>query len=290
MRQCGYIALIGAPNAGKSTLLNALLHKKISIVSQKPHTTRTRILGIVTSDHVQMLFLDTPGFVSRQLSTRGIKDSATLKSVPWDACGEADVICYLVDATRGWHAEDSICLQKLVEAYQKKIFVIGTKTDKLKKADVLRVTQEFEKHINELNTEAKPQLLMLSAKKPENVAFLLSILSQNMPNSEWLYEKDSVTDSPEKFICAEFVREQLFRQLGDELPYQTTVIIDKLENSAQIVRICATITVIRESQKAIIIGRGGSRLKQIGQLSRESLEKYFGKKIFLEIFVKKGDI
>lgn len=283
MNHCGYIALIGAPNAGKSTLLNAILHKKISIVSHKPHTTRQRILGILTHEKTQLLFLDTPGFIGNQTIS-----SISNKAIPWEACEDADLICYLIDSTRGWTEEDAKHLKKLVTFYQKPIFIIGTKTDKLKKHDVSKIQQDFKTQIASLN--ANVPCYMISAKKREDIMFLIAQLAQNMPMSDWLYDQDLVTDSSDKFICAEFIREQLFRQLGNELPYQAIVIIDKFENSTQLVSVYATIVVVRESHKPIIIGRGGSRLKQIGQLSRETLEKHFNKKVFLKIFVKKGDI
>lgn len=283
MKRCGYIALIGAPNAGKSTLLNAILHKKISIVSQKPHTTRDRILGILTHENSQLLFLDTPGFTGSQ-SASSIKN----KSIPWDACEDSDLICYLIDVVKGWSEEDTKHLKKLSTFHKKPIFILGTKTDKLKKHDVLKIQAIFEEQIKNLNEPF--HCYMISAKKPEDIAFLISQFAKHMPESEWLYENGSITDSSDKFICAEFIREQIFRQLGDELPYQATVIIDKLENSTQLVGVYATIVVVRESHKPILIGRGGSRLKKIGQLARETLEKHFNKKVFLKIFIKKGDI
>lgn len=282
MKHCGYIALIGAPNAGKSTLLNAILRKKISIVSQKPHTTRDRILGILTHEQTQLLFLDTPGFTGTK-SISSIKN----KTIPWEACEDANLICYLIDVTRGWKEDDSKHLKKLL-IYQKPILILGTKTDKHKKQAVLAIQQEFQEHIKNLNIQASCS--MISAKKTEDIAFLVSEFAKYMPQSEWLYEHNSVTDSSDKFMCAEFIREQIFRQLGDELPYQAIVIIDKFENSTQLVDVYATIVVVRESHKPILIGRGGSRLKKIGQLSRETLEKHFNKKVFLKIFVKKGDI
>lgn len=283
MNRCGYIALIGAPNAGKSTLLNAILHKKISIVSQKPHTTRKRILGILTHENTQLLFLDTPGFIGKQAASISLN-----KSIPWEACEEADFICYLIDSVHGWSAEDSKHLKKLLNFYQKPIFLIGTKTDKLKKNEILRVYDTFQKQSKSLNLDISCH--MISAKKQDDIMFLISQLTQHMPVSDWLYEKESITDNSDTFMCAEFIREQLFRQLGDELPYQAIVIIDKFDNSTQLIKVYATIIVARDSHKPIMIGHGGSRLKKIGQLSRETLEKHFNKKVFLKIFIKKGDI
>ncbi len=279
-KKCGYIALIGAPNSGKSTLLNALLRKKVSIVSNKPQTTRTRILGIVVRENAQMIFLDTPGLG---------KNAKPLAKSVWDACSDADVICYLIDMTRGWREDDTEALQKLSEAYKTKVFVLGTKTDKLKKTDLRLVETAFRAKFSELMLE-NAEFQMISAKKPEDFAAFLQTLGNNIPDSEWLYDAETVTDVSENFMCAEFVREQLFRQLGDEIPYQALVEIEHFERKPKIIDIHVIIKVARESQKAILIGSGGLRLKTIGQLARESLEKYLNQKVFLKIFVKKGEV
>jgi len=279
-KHCGYIALVGAPNAGKSTLLNALLRRKISIVSNKPQTTRTRLLGIVMREQKQMIFLDTPGCSAK---------AKNLVQASWDACEDADIICYLVDLTRGWRKDDTLFLEKLKETHQKKLFVLGTKSDKLKKMPLSKMFQEFQAHFSELNLQ-QATLEKISAKKPEDLTFFLDTLAQYVPESEWYYEPDQQTDSSETFICSEFIREQLFRQLGEELPYQLSVLIEHFEKTDKIVKIHAIIKVVRESQKSIIIGRGGTRLKAIGQMARESLENYFNQKVFLKIFVKKGEV
>ena len=235
-------------------------------------------MGICSLQDTQMLFLDTPGF-SR---------SSQLSSILWEACQDADIVCYLIDATRGWQTKDTINLKKLSVSSHKKNFVIGTKTDRIKKHDLFKISQDFKKNLGQISENIN--LVMLSAKQSESVKVLLAALSQSLPSSDWMYDENAITDCSDDFICSEFIREQLFRNLGEELPYSTNVYVEKIEKKPKITVIHATINVVRESQKAILIGQHGSRLKTIGQSSRESLESHFGKKVFLKLFVKKGDI
>lgn len=291
-KKCGYVALLGCPNAGKSTLMNALLESKIAVVSNKPQTTRNKILGICLEDESQILFLDTPGIhQSAGLPTM----NKIMNNVAWSVLRDADFVCYLIDITRGWTDEDSLWLTAILQKYNKKAMLIATKCDKLKKevykANIDVITNKFQELIKGLPQEPNCQFVDVSpraysSKKREDVLALRKFLSETLPEGEWLYNSDDLTDKPQKFICAEFIREQIFRQLGKEIPYKVAVVIDIFEHKPKITEISATIIVERDSYKAIIIGKNGSKLKNIGSDARKSLERHLERKVFLELFVK----
>lgn len=292
-QKTGYVALLGCPNAGKSTLLNACMGTKIAIVSNKPQTTRNKILGICTKGDTQILFLDTPGMHKTQHLPSINK---LMNKTAWSVLPDLDLLCYLVDVTRGLTAEDLQFLSDIFKKFRKKVILLATKIDKIKK-DVVRekmteINNRFQAFFTELNPEeihcklVENSFLPFSAKTPESVEAFQTLISGHLEEGPWLYGKDDLTDKSQKFICAEMIREQIFRQLGSELPYKIAVTVDLFETKAKITNISATITVERPSQKAIVIGKGGLRLKNIGTLSRESLERFLDRKVFLELFVK----
>lgn len=292
-RKCGYIALLGRPNAGKSTLLNACLEAKISVVSAKPQTTRNKIIGIYTKDETQFLFLDTPGM---HKSDNMHKINKTMNRVAWSVINDSDVVCYLVDVTRGWHLDDSDYVRSMLEKSDKKFCLIATKIDKVKKDDVALVMQKIRHSFNEciehIDYERLKNIIIgdvpmgISGKRPEETREFKAFLDPYMPEGPWLYPEDDLTDMPQQFICGEMIREQVFRQLGEELPYSCAVKIDIFKHEPKITRISATVIVLKETHKRMVIGAGGSRIKEIGTRAREALEKHLDRKVFLELFVK----
>lgn len=288
-KRCGYIALLGRPNAGKSTLLNALVGDKIAVVSRKPQTTRNRILGISLLGDTQVLFLDTPGI---HRSRRNLINT-TMNRLAMSTATEADVLVYLVDAAAGMTDEDKVYLGRLLENTQAPIVVLLTKVDALKKFEVeaaqTQVALALEAIVaghpgsEERIVEESP--FATSAKRPESVASLKTFLASFMPEGPWMYPADDLTDMPRSFIAAELVREQLFRQLGQEVPYGSAVKVDSIEFKPDIVVVKATIVLTRASHKPIVLGKGGSQIKEIGTAARCSLETHFDKRVFLDLSV-----
>jgi len=295
-KHCGYVALLGRPNAGKSTLLNAVLGHKIAVVSNKPQTTRNRILGVHTEGEAQALFLDTPGMHRSEALHRINK---TMNKVAWHVLTDADVVCYLVDSTAGWKEDDSRYLAGIFERTQKPILVLSTKIDAQKKDAVAIGTMTVDRGLAEvvesLPEEKRAQAwkqvvggapIALSAKRPESVKEFRALLLPFLPKGEWLYDADDLTDMPQQFVCAEIVREQVFRQMAAEVPYATAVKVESFTHEKNLTRIQAVIIVQRDSLKGMVIGKGGSRLKSIGTDAREALERHLDRKVFLELFVK----
>lgn len=272
---CGYVALIGRPNVGKSTLMNHLLKQKISITSRKPQTTRHRILGISTSDKGQVIYLDTPGMHhnDKRALNRYLNRTAdtTLLGV--------DVIVWLIDGLV-WHEYDDIILKKLEQAGLPVILAVN-KVDKIKdKEAILAFFAEAQRRF------PFECLLPISALKGTNLEQLESSLILLLPESELIYPEDQVTDRSERFLCAEIVREKLTRRLGDELPYSLTVEVERYEELPHVTKIYIVIWVERSSQKNIVIGTEGEMLKNIGTDARFDIEKLIGQKVFLKLWVK----
>jgi GTP-binding protein Era len=295
-KRCGYVALLGRPNAGKSTLLNASLGHKIAVVSAKPQTTRNRILGVHTEGDTQVLFLDTPG-IHRADSLHRI--NRTMNRVAWNVLGDADVVCYLVDSTEGWKGEDSGYLEGVLKRTEKPVLVLATKIDAIKKDAVAVGAMTIERGVQDvlerlpedIRARATRQTsggvpLRVSSKRPESVAEFRAGLLPLMPEGPWLYDADDLTDMPQQFVCAEIVREQVFRQMSAEIPYNAAVKVDLFKHEQALTRILATIVVQRDSHKGMVIGKAGSRLKSIGTDARLALEKHLGRKVYLELFVK----
>ena len=271
----GYVAIVGRPNVGKSTLLNSILGQKISITSRKPQTTRHNILGIYTAESVQMMFLDTPG---QHLNTpRAI--NRYMNRAASSALSDVDVVVFVVDRLK-WNEEDEMVLKRVRHSGKPCIVAIN-KIDRLLDADLLLP------HIQELSSELDhAEFVPLSALKKNNVEHLLQQVEAKLPAGEPFFDEDQVTDRSMRFMAAEIIREKIMRQLGEEVPYASTVEIEKYQMRGNLTHIHALVLVEREGQKSILIGDKGSRLKQIGTEARKDIETLCGTKVMLELWVK----
>ncbi len=272
----GYVSLIGKPNTGKSTLLNALLGQKVAIVSDKPQTTRNAIIGILTRPEAQVIFLDTPG-LHRPMHKLGEFMVETAKR----ALRDADLICLVVDVSTPPDAEDQQVIESLWEAGEKDAILV------LNKADLVDA-QTLAAHAVQYRALASfAEEITVSATRQQNLDRLLQIIIARLPLGPRYYPEDMITDQYERFIAAELVREQVMHRLRQEVPYGVAVAVDRFaERPDGLVHIEATIYVDKDSHKGIIIGRGGSMLKQIGQAARREIEKMLEAKVFLELWVK----
>lgn len=272
---CGYVALIGRPNVGKSTLMNHLLKQKISITSRKPQTTRHRILGINTTEAGQAIYMDTPGMhdSEKRALNRYLNRTAdtTLLGV--------DVVVWLIDGL-SWHEYDEVIFKKLEQAGLPVILAVN-KVDKVKDKD--EILAFFAEAQHRFPFE---HLVPISALKGTNLDQLEKAVMELLPEGELIYPEDQITDRPERFLCAEIVREKLTRRLGDELPYALTVEIERYEEKPGIANIYAIIWVERSTQKNIVIGKEGEMLKKIGTDARHDIEKLIGQKVYLQLWVK----
>ena len=273
MHRSGYVAIIGRPNAGKSTLLNALIGQKISITSRRPQTTRQNVAGILTRQNAQLVFLDTPGFQTQYLTgltkamDRGIKN----------ALAEAHVVLWLIDVT-GEHKDDEL-FSRLTGATAVVIAI-----NKIDRIDNKNKVLEY---IQTLHSAYHPTAIVpISAQNKLQLDTLLEALTPLLPEQEFLFPEDDVTTASVRGLAAEMIREKLFRLLGQELPYSTAVEIETFEEKSALTRIRAVILVDKPGQKAIVIGKGGEKLKEIGTAARQDIEKLVGGKVFLELWVK----
>ena len=274
LQRCGLIAIVGRPNVGKSTLLNALVGQKVSITSGKAQTTRHRITGVRTIDESQFVFVDTPGFQTRYNAALNRNLNRTVHGV----LGDVDLVLFVVEAGR-FGLEDAKVLSLLPE--DKPVVLIANKLDAVqRRADVAPWLQSMQARRN------FSEFVPLSAKKDSDVQRLFKILKPYLPEQGWFHEEDALTDRSEKFLASEIIREKLFRLTGDELPYTSTVIIDKWEDEGALRRISASIVVERDAHKGMIIGQGGERLKRIGSEARQELEHLMQGRVFLELWVK----
>jgi GTPase len=273
-QRCGLVAIVGRPNVGKSTLLNALVGQKISITSNKAQTTRHRITGIRTQGAAQFVFVDTPGFQMKHSAAL----NRTLNRTVLSSLSDVDVVLFVVEAGR-FGLPDAKVLALLPEG--KPALLVANKLDTLtRRQDVLPwLKQMQERH-------AFAEFVPMSATREADVARLLGIVEPYLPEQPWLYEEDALTDRSERFMAGEMIREKLFRLTGDELPYSCTVVIDKFEEEGELRRIAASIVVERDAHKGMVIGDGGERLKRIGSEARQELERLWGGKVFLELWVK----
>ena len=270
----GYVAIVGRPNVGKSTLLNRLVGQKLSITSRKPQTTRQRITGIVTLDTAQLLFVDTPGFQNRHESAL----NRSMNRAVTQALADVDVVLMVVEANHFSDADRAVLA--LLPAGRPVLLAIN-KTDKLAdRRELLPFIQSISAH------RAFDEILPVSASRGHAVAELAAVIAKYLPVQAPLYTQDEITESSERFLAAELVREKLFRLLGDELPYGSAVLIDRFVMEGQMRRISASIIVDKESHKGIVVGAKGSRLKEIGTLARHDMEKLFDGKVHLELWVR----
>lgn len=272
----GFVALVGTPNAGKSTLLNRMLGEKISITSRKPQTTRNRILGIVHRPAAQFVFIDTPG-VHRAQQPLNVRIVDTALS----ALGDVDLILLVADALRPDRQAENFLLNRLAEAGKPVILAVN-KIDRMAPNQLIEIIDRWSKRL------AFKQIVPISALHGTQVEDLLQVMEGMLPEGPPFYADDMLTDSAERFIVAEMIREKVFRLTGEEIPYATAVTVEVFKETPQgkMVRITATIHVERDSQKGMIIGRGGKKLKQIGQAAREDIEKLLSTKVYLELFVR----
>jgi GTPase len=270
----GYIAIVGRPNVGKSTLLNRLVGEKISIVSRKAQTTRHRITGIVTNDDAQYVFVDTPGFQTKfsNALNRSMNRGVT------QTLSDVDLVLFVIEAGR-YDAKDQAVVRLLPK--DRPVILVINKTDQLKDRTVLLP------FLAEVSAEHDyAAIVPISAAKGRQTDELLAEARKHLPNQGLMFPEDELTDKSERFLAAEYIREKVFRLLGDELPYATTVEIEKFEIEGNLRRIFAAIVVDRDSHKAIVIGKGGESLKRIASEARKDMERLFDGKVYLEVWVK----
>jgi GTP-binding protein Era len=273
--RCGFIALIGAPNAGKSTLINALVGSKVAIVTPKVQTTRTLLRGIAMEGQAQLVFLDTPGiFAPRRRLDRAMVTTA------WSGAHDADIVAVLIDVKSGLNDDAQALLKKLQEVRQPKVLILN-KVDLVEKERLLALAQTA-------NDAARFEAtFMISATKGDGVADVRQWLAAHVPTGPWHYPEDEVSDAPVRQLASEITREKLYLKLHQELPYQSTVETESwTERKDGSVRIEQTIYVERDSQKKIVLGKGGQTIKAIGEASRRELTDILEKKVHLFLFVK----
>jgi GTP-binding protein Era len=272
--RCGFIAIVGRPSVGKSTLLNALVGARISITSRKPQTTRHRIAGIVTDDAVQYVFVDTPGFQTRHHGALNERLNRTVR----ESLADVDAIVWVVDGAR--IAPEDKAVAELLPRDTPVVVAVN-------KVDALANKRELLPRLAELGAMRDwAAIVPISAERGTQLAELKTEIAKLLPQSPPLYPPDELTDRDERFLAAEMVREKIFRLLGDEVPYATTVTIDSFEQEGRLRRIHATVLVDKSSQRAILLGEGGSRMKAIATQARRDMEQLFDGPVFLEVWVR----
>jgi GTP-binding protein Era len=268
------VTIVGRPNVGKSTLLNRLVGQKVAIVTEKPQTTRNRILAVANTPQAQMVFYDTPGIhkpkheMNRRMVDLAIR---SLKNV--------DLALLLVDVTEPFGGGDEFVLERVREAKVPVVLALN-KIDRLRKPEILPLIDDYRKRHEFLD------IVPISAQSGENVDALVSVLERRLPEGERIYPPETLTDLPERFFVAEIVREKILEATREEIPYATAVVIDSWEEGEKLTRIEASILVERESQKGIVVGKGGSMLKGIGTAARRDIEAFLGTRVFLGLHVR----
>ncbi|MDR6538945.1 GTPase Era [Variovorax soli] len=280
-QRCGLVAIVGKPNVGKSTLLNALVGQKISITSRKAQTTRHRITGMRTRGATQFVFVDTPGF--QTLHANALNRS--LNKTVVGAVSDVDLILFVVEAGSFTGADERVL--KLLGTGIPTVLIANKLDNVARRSELAPWLQEMQ------GRHAFAEFVPMSAKNPKDIERLFGICEKYLPEQAWWYSEDELTDRSEQFLASELVREKLFRLTGDELPYTSTVVIDKFEEEPpakkgqkRLLRIAATIVVERDSHKAMVIGDKGERIKRIGTETRQELEKLADAKVFIELWVK----
>jgi GTP-binding protein Era len=281
LKRCGLLAIVGKPNVGKSTLLNALVGQKISITSRKAQTTRHRITGMRTVGDDQFVFVDTPGFQTRHANAL----NRSLNKTVLGAVGDVDLVLFVVESGQFNQADERV-LQLLKPDIP--VLLLANKLDTIhRRAEIAPWLQDMQQRY------PFKELVPMSAKNTKDVERLLGICKAYLPQQDWWYDAEELTDRSEKFLASEIIREKLFRLTGEELPYTSTVVIEKFEEEplkskpgGRMVRIAATIVVERDGHKAMVIGDQGDRIKRIGMEARVELEKLMDAKVFLEMWVK----
>jgi GTP-binding protein Era len=271
--KAGFVNIIGKPNAGKSTLMNILVGEKLSIITSKAQTTRHRILGIVSTEEHQIVFSDTPGIL-----TPHYKMHESMMKFVYTALSDADVLLLIIDVTSKDQLEDEL-MEKLKKSGSK-IVVLLNKIDLIKPEELEKTSEEWAKLLPEA------EIIPISALEKFNTDYLTKRIVALLPDSPPFYDKDQLTDKPEKFFVSEIIREKILLNYDKEIPYSCEVYVESFKDEPAILKIRALIFVSRESQKGIIIGHQGSGLKRVGTQARIDIEKFFDKKVFLELFVK----
>ena len=273
--RAGYVAIVGRPNVGKSTLMNALIEQKVSITSRKPQTTRHHILGIKTLSETQILFVDTPGIHSNQKRAINRYMNRAAQSV----IADVDVTVMLVDR-HIFTADDEMILERIQKSGCHPILAIN-KVDRIRQQqEILPIIAALKERVGNRN------IVPISASRKENLDALLGVIESSLPASPFYFPPEEVTDRSEKFLVAELVREKLMRQFGEELPYATTIQLERFEAQAKVIQIDATIFVERMGQRAILIGAGGNKLKRVGIDARRDIEKLLDHQVMLRLWVK----
>ncbi|NLC34245.1 MAG: GTPase Era [Erysipelothrix sp.] len=270
----GFIALVGRPNAGKSTLINNLVNDKIAIVTNKPQTTRNVIRGVRTDEHSQMVFMDTPGIHKPKHKLGG-----TMVNRSYGTFEDSDVIFYVIDATQKYGTGDQFIMDKLKNA-NKPVFLILNKIDRFSKDRLIETVHEWSTRFD------FAEIIPISALKDLNVVELVEAVKAYLPDDIKYYADEQVTDQEDNFVYAEIIREKLIFAMEEEIPHSIAVVIERLHETDKRLNIEALIVVERDSQKGMVIGKGGHVLKQVGTLARRDIESKTGKKVFLKLFVK----
>jgi GTP-binding protein Era len=272
----GFVALIGRPNVGKSTLMNEAIGQKIAIMSDKPQTTRNQIRGIYTDDKAQVIFLDTPG-IHKPKSKLG----EYLVKTAQNAFSEVDLILFLVDAEEGLGGGDQYIIERL-KGISTPVFLVVNKIDKVHPDELLPFIDQYR------NLHDFSEIVPISALQGNNTERLLDLIKDRLPEGPMYYPEDQVTDHPEKFIMGEIIREKVLELTHEEIPHSVAVVVEetKLRDNQQTLYLRAAIVAERKSQKGILIGKQGAMLKQVGKLAREEMERLFGYRIFLDLWVK----
>ncbi|MDN3556734.1 GTPase Era [Halomonas maura] len=275
---CGFVAIVGRPNVGKSTLMNRILGQKISITSRRPQTTRHQVMGIKTEGDSQFLYVDTPGIHILE-KDRNKAINRFMNQAATQALRDVDCVVFIIDRTR-WTAEDQVVLERLANVEAPVILAVN-KVDRLKdKAELLPWLESAGARRD------FAAIVPIAAKHGTNVAELEAEVAKHLPESVHYFPEDQVTDKSQRFLAAELVREKVMRQLGDELPYQMTVEIEEFRDEGRVIHISALIMVERQGQKKILIGDSGERIKKIGREARLDMERALGAKVMLNLWVK----
>ncbi len=273
-KRCGLVAIVGRPNVGKSTLLNALVGQKISITSNKAQTTRHRIVGVRSEGPSQFVFVDTPGYQTKHSAALNKSLNKTVVSV----LSDVDIVLFMVEAGK-YGSDDAKALALMPKG--KPVILIPNKLDTVhRRSDLLPWLQQMQQKF------AFAEFFPLSAYSTNDVERLLGVLRNYLPEQPWFYDAETLTDRSERFLVSEVIREKLFRLTGDELPYNVTVVIDSFVEEGTMKRIAATVIVERDAHKGMVIGAKGQQLKRIASESRQELERLFDSKVFLEMWVK----
>ena len=272
----GFVSIIGRPNVGKSTFLNYVIGQKIAIMSNKPQTTRNKIQGVYTSEHSQIIFIDTPGIHKPKH-----KLGDFMMKVAQNTLKEVDVILFMVNVTEKFGSGEKFILEKL-QNVEAPVFLVLNKIDQTAKEEILQVIAQYK------DRYSFAEIVPISALTGKNIDTLLKQIEKYMPEGPMYYPSDQVTDHPERFIVSELIREKVLHLTREEIPHSIAVMVEKIstENEGRSVHIHATIIVERDSQKGIVIGKQGKMLKEVGTRARKDIENLFGSKVFLELWVR----